>query len=251
VAEGKQQLQRAAAVLEADADVNQVSTFLQNALDDLNGKPITARALSEEERALRYGFRETQIFFKRWAPSMIWGGGAALLAGYGISLMKDGVVESQSVRAGLGFSALLASGGFAQKVFAAWKNNNNLSSNLQNQFAAREQTSKTITDLKAQLRSLADQKQRKEANAQGLFDKLGNKLDETFGLSREVSTRKVREDSSRNTLNVLSQNAHTIRASINQLSQAKNKNFAKLAAYSTITAGLGLAGIGLLYTSIS
>ena len=47
------------------------------------------------------------------------------------------------------------------------------------------------------------------------------------------------------------QNAHTIRASINQLSQAKNKNFAKLAAYSTITAGLGLAGIGLLYTSIS
>ena len=128
VAEGKEQLQRAAAVLEADADVNQVSTFLQNALDDLSGKPITARALSAEERALRYGFRETQIFFERWAPSMLWGGGAALLAGYGISLMKDGVVESQSVRAGLGLTALLMSGGFAQKGFAAWKNNNNLSS---------------------------------------------------------------------------------------------------------------------------
>ena len=190
IAQGKEQLQRTAAVLEADADVDQVSAFFQNALDDLSGKPITARALSEEERALRYGFRETQIFFERWTPSMLWGGGAALLAGYGISLMKDGVVESQSVRAGLGFSVLLASGGFAQKVFAAWKTNNNLSSNLQNQFAAREQTSKTITDLNARLRSLSFEKQKKEANAKGLFDKIFNGVDETFGLSREVSTRK-------------------------------------------------------------
>lgn len=251
VAEGKQQLQRAAAVLEADADVEQVSTFLQNALDDLSGKQITTRPLSPEERALRYGFRETQIFFERWTPSMLWGGGAVLLAGYGISLMKDGVIESHCVRAGLGFSALLVSGGFAQKGFAVWKQNNYLKVDLQRYLASRDYISKTITQYNAQLGDLTFEKQKKEASAKGLFDKLGNALDETFKLRDETSKRYERESDARARLNALSANAHVARVSIDRLTQAKNKNFAKLAAYSTITAGLGLAGIGLLYTSIS
>ncbi len=223
---------RLGAQLQANADIDQAVAMCTNLLNDLSGKPATARALNDEERAIRYGIQEARIFGDRWGRTIGWGVGTALVAGVGISLMHNGAAESNAACFTAAAASGIAAAALAVKSAPLAKRYLSLNSRINNCLQQESVLEKDIRNMQ----TLLDNRKKERNRKAGAFDQLKNAL-----------VGDAHEDFYTAQLKGLAKRVQQSAQEKSWINQEKNKILPQLGLYAMGAVGCGAAGLNFLY----